>query len=90
MCNISLRFLSKCFFTRARLVIEQQQFQKNGADFFCLIRLLRSLKDCDGAFWGEGDIDLSAVLYILFTSLLALGLGLLLFKRAEREFADLI
>jgi ABC-type polysaccharide/polyol phosphate export permease len=38
----------------------------------------------------EGDVRLSAVLYLFFASFMVLGLGLLLFRRTEREFADLI
>jgi lipopolysaccharide transport system permease protein len=47
----------------------------------------------EGLRWsllGEGDIRLSAVLYLLFIALLVLVLGLLLFRRVEREFADVI
>jgi lipopolysaccharide transport system permease protein len=47
----------------------------------------------EGLRWsllGEGDVCLSAAFYVLCTSLLTLALGLLLFRRAEREFADVI
>jgi lipopolysaccharide transport system permease protein len=47
----------------------------------------------EGLRWsllGEGVVRLSAVLYLLFVALLVLVLGLLLFRRAEREFADVI
>jgi lipopolysaccharide transport system permease protein len=47
----------------------------------------------EGLRWsllGEGDIRLSAVFYLLFIALLVLVLGLLVFRRAEREFADVI
>jgi len=47
----------------------------------------------EGLRWsllGEGDIRLPAVVYLLCASLLFLGLGLLVFKRTEREFADVI
>ena len=58
--------------------------------FFSLNPLVSLFEGLRWSLLGEGDVSLSAVLYILFTSLLVPGLGLLLFKRAEREFADLI
>jgi lipopolysaccharide transport system permease protein len=47
----------------------------------------------EGLRWsllGEGHVPLSALAYLIFALFLVLGLGLLLFKRMEREFADVI
>jgi lipopolysaccharide transport system permease protein len=47
----------------------------------------------EGLRWsllGEGYVRLPSVIYLLCTSLLILALGLLVFRRAEREFADVM
>jgi homopolymeric O-antigen transport system permease protein len=47
----------------------------------------------EGLRWsllGEGYVPLSALAYLIFALFLVLGLGLLLFRRMEREFADVI
>jgi lipopolysaccharide transport system permease protein len=47
----------------------------------------------EGLRWsllGEGDVRLPGVIYLLCAALLILGLGLLVFRRVEREIADVI
>ena len=47
----------------------------------------------EGLRWsllGEGDFRFSSLVYVLIVSALVFGCGLMLFKRAEREFADVI
>ena len=40
--------------------------------------------------FGEGHVSPSALAYLIFASFVVLVLGLLLFKRTQREFADVI
>ena len=58
--------------------------------FFSLNPLAPLFEGLRWSLLGEGDIRLPAVVYLLCASLLFLGLGLLVFKRTEREFADVI
>ena len=58
--------------------------------FFLLNPLAPLFEGLRWSLLGEGHVGLLAVLYLLFTSLVVLGSGLLLFTRAEREIADLI
>jgi lipopolysaccharide transport system permease protein len=58
--------------------------------FFSLNPLAPLFEGLRWSLLGEGDVRFSAVIYLLCASLLVLGLGLLLFMRAEREFADVI
>jgi lipopolysaccharide transport system permease protein len=47
----------------------------------------------EGVRWsllGEGELRLSSLVYISIVSVSILGVGLMLFKRMEREFADVI
>jgi ABC-type polysaccharide/polyol phosphate export permease len=58
--------------------------------FFLLNPLAPLFEGLRWSLLSEGDVRLSAVLYLFFASFMVLGLGLLLFRRTEREFADLI
>lgn len=58
--------------------------------FFSLNPLAPLFEGLRWSLLGEGDVRLYTVLYLLCASLLVLGLGVLLFMRAEREFADVI
>jgi lipopolysaccharide transport system permease protein len=47
----------------------------------------------EGLRWsllGEGDFSFMSLFYVLIVSVLLLGCGLILFKRVQREFADII
>jgi lipopolysaccharide transport system permease protein len=58
--------------------------------FFSLNPLTPLFEGLRWSLLGEGDVSLPGVVYLLFASLLVLGLGLFFFRRAEREFADVI
>jgi lipopolysaccharide transport system permease protein len=58
--------------------------------FFSLNPLVPLFEGLRWSILGEGHVPPFALVYLISASLLVLGLGLLLFRRAEREFADVI
>ena len=58
--------------------------------FFSLNPLVPLFEGLRWSLLGEGHVRPSALAYLIFASLLVLGLGILLFRRVEREFADVI